>query len=79
MAQSVGRPTLDFSSGHDLRVCGFEPYIGLRPGSAEPAWDSICPSRARSLSLSLKIDKLKNIMNVDNKSVLIRVAKAGIG
>ena len=34
---------------------------------------------ARSLSLSLKIDKLQHIMNVDNKSVLIRVAKAGIG
>ena len=27
VAQSVERLTLDFSSGHDLTVCGFEPHI----------------------------------------------------
>ena len=29
VAQSVKRPALDFSSGHVLTVCGFEPYVGL--------------------------------------------------
>ena len=29
MVQSVERPTLGFSSGHDLMVCGFEPHVGL--------------------------------------------------
>ena len=29
--------TLDFSSGRDLRVCGFEPCIRLCADSAEPA------------------------------------------
>ena len=28
MAQSVKRPTLDFSSGHDLMVRDFEPRLG---------------------------------------------------
>ena len=40
--QSVKRLTLDFGSGHDLTVHGFEPLIGLCAGSAEPAWDSLC-------------------------------------
>ena len=44
MAQSVKRPTLDFSSGHDLRVCGLEPRVKLCTVSAEPAWDSLSPS-----------------------------------
>ena len=41
MAQSVGCLTLDFSSGHDLAVRGFEPHVGLHTDSAEPAWDSL--------------------------------------
>ena len=28
MAQSVEGPTLDFGSGHDVTVCGFEPHMG---------------------------------------------------
>ena len=28
MAQSVERPTLDFGSGHDLRVVGLSPTLG---------------------------------------------------
>ena len=31
----------DFGSGHDLTVHGFEPQIGIRADSAEPAWDSL--------------------------------------
>ena len=44
VAQSVKRPALDFSSGHDLTVRGFESHVGLCPGSTEPAWDSVSPS-----------------------------------
>ena len=62
---SVRRPTLDFSSGHDLTVHGFEPYIGLCADSAEPSWDFLPLSLSASLklsappplSLSLKINK----------------------
>ena len=40
-AQSVKRPTLDFDSGHDLMVRGFEPHVGLCTDGVEPAWDSL--------------------------------------
>ena len=57
---SVNRPTVGFSSGHDLMVHGFELCIGLCAYSLEPTWDSVslslCPSSAYSLSLS-KINK----------------------
>ena len=53
--------TLDLSSGPDLKVREFEPHLGLCMDGAEPAWDfvspSLCPTPARSLSLSLKINK----------------------
>ena len=67
MAQSVKHQTLDFSSGHDLTVRGFEPNIRLCTDRVEPAWDPLsvslflCPSPARvhvhALSLSLEINK----------------------
>ena len=41
VAQSVKCPTLDFRSGHDLTVRGFEPRIGLCTDNAESAWDSL--------------------------------------
>ena len=55
VAQSVERPALDFSSGHDPTVRGFEPHIGLHTESVESAWDSVSASSplAHSLSLSL--------------------------
>ena len=63
VAQLVKHPTLNFSSGHDLRVCGFEPRIGLCADSAEPAWDSLSLPLSLPLpcllSLSLKIHTLK--------------------
>ena len=47
VAQSVEHLTLDFSSGHDLMVCGFEPHVQLCTDSVEPAWNSLslslCP------------------------------------
>ena len=59
VAQWIKRPTLDFGSGHDLTVRGFEPCVRLCPDNAEPAWDSLSPSLSAphllvlSLSLSL--------------------------
>ena len=41
VAQSVECPTPDFSLGHDLTVCEFEPHTGLFTDSVEPAWDSL--------------------------------------
>ena len=42
VAQSVERLTLDFSSGHDLRVMGSSPALGSVL-SMEPAWNSLSP------------------------------------
>ena len=55
----------DFSSGHDLMVCGFEPLVGLYADSSEPGAclgfcvsSSLCPSPTHALSLSLsKVNK----------------------
>ena len=59
VAQSVKHPTLDFCSGHDLRVCEFEPCIGLSADSAEPAWGSLSPSLSLPLPwlMSLSLTK----------------------
>ena len=70
MAHLVKRPTLDFSSGHDLAVHGIEPLIKLCADSVEPAWDSLCPpstpplcTRAPSLALKIKKSfKKKNML-----------------
>ena len=43
MAQSVKRPSLDFSSGHNLMVREIEPRSGLYADSMEPAWDFLSP------------------------------------
>ena len=53
MAQLVKRPTLDFSSGHDLAVCELEPRVRLCTDSKDLLGIlSLCPSPARVLSLS---------------------------
>ena len=41
VAHSVKRLTLDLSSGHDLKVCEFEPHVGLCADSMELAWGSL--------------------------------------
>jgi len=43
LAQSVKRLTLDFRSGHDLRVIRLSPTLGSALGVG-PAWDSLSPS-----------------------------------
>ena len=56
MAHAVKCPTLDFGSGHDLRL---REISQLYADSAEPAWDPLSPSLsgppllAHMLSLSL--------------------------
>ena len=50
-AQSVKCPTLDFSSGHVLTVCGFKPCIRLCADSVEPAWDCLLVSVSVSISV----------------------------
>ena len=70
MAQSVKRPTLDFSSGHDLRFVSSSPALDsmLKVQSLLGILSlslSLCPSPTQShplclclsLSLSLKINK----------------------
>ena len=58
VAQLVKPPTLDFCSGHDLRVMRLSPAWGSMLGM-EPAKDSLCPSATPrhllvcALSLSL--------------------------
>ena len=44
-AQQAERPTLDFSSVHDLVVCEFEPRVGLCSDSAGSAWDSLSQNK----------------------------------
>ena len=51
--------TLDFSSGHDLTVHGFEPHIGLFTDHAEPAWDSLPLPLLPSCALSLYFSQNK--------------------
>ena len=69
MAQPVRHPTLDLSSGHDLKVHGFEPHVGLCSGSVEPVWDSLSPSPSASplhmlyLFLSLNKETNKHLKN----------------
>ena len=58
MAQSVECLTLDFGSGHDLAVRGFEPLIGLCADSAESAWDSFSSSLFVPPRFHSKINKL---------------------
>ena len=58
-SQSVEHPTLDFSSGHDLAIGGFESCTRLCADSMELAWDSPSPSFSAPPPLSLKINKLK--------------------
>ena len=48
----VRRPSLDFGSGHDLKVCVFEPRLGLCADSVEPAWDFLSPSPSASPPLA---------------------------
>ena len=53
MVQVVKHLTLDFGSGHDLVVCGFEPHVGLCADGVEHAWDLLSPCLPLPCSFSL--------------------------
>ena len=63
MAQSVTRPTFDFSSCHDLTVRETEPCVELCIESGEPVWDSLPlslhhpHSQVRACSLNKQTNK----------------------
>ena len=59
VAQLVESQTLDFSSGHDLKVRKIELHDGLCAYSVEPAWDplSLSPSLSAPSLLSLSKNK----------------------
>lgn len=61
MAQLVKHLTLDLGSGQDLIFHEFEPRIGLRADSEEPAWDFRSPSCSDPPQLSLSRNKQINI------------------
>ena len=63
MALLVKCLTLDFSSGHGLMVCEFEPHVRfcvISAESPEPAWDSL------SLPLSLPLPR-SYLLSLKNK------------
>ena len=53
VVQLVERPTLVFSSGHDLTVLEFKPRVRLCADSADPALDSLSHSLSVPVSVSL--------------------------
>ena len=70
VAQFVERPTLNFSSGHDLTVGEFEPCVRLCADSSDPGASfgfcvslslsappplMLCPSVSVSVSVSLSL------------------------
>ena len=57
MAQLVKHLTLDFGSGHNLRVLESKPHIRLCADSTDSAWDSLSapPQLMHVLFLSVKI------------------------
>ena len=72
VAQSGKRPTLDFSSGHNLTVCGFQPHVGLCTNSTEHAQDSLSlPLSAPTLlarSLKINENKLKKKRRLESST-----------
>ena len=51
--------TLDLGSSRDLTVPEMETRVGLCVDSAEPAWDSLCPSLSAPPLLSLSLSQNK--------------------
>ena len=58
MAQSVERPTLDFSSGHNPRIVGWSPASDSML-SMESAYDSLSPTLSSSLQFTHSHNKYK--------------------
>ena len=64
MTQLVKRPTLGFSSGHNLIVDEIESPHPLQANSVGPAWDSVSPSASpldvHTLSQNKHLKKFRN-------------------
>ena len=58
VAQSLKRLTLDFGSGHDLTVRGFEAHVGLCTDSTESAWESLSPSLSACPPLMFSLSQI---------------------
>ena len=64
--QSAKLQTLDFSSGHDLKVQGIQPSNQHDADGEKPAWDSLSlslsvpPQLAHVLTLSLSLSLSQN-------------------
>ena len=58
MVQSVKYPTLDFFSGHNLTVHGFQPQVKLSADSVEPVWDSLSLPLSVPLLFELSVSKI---------------------
>ena len=67
MAQLVKHSTLDFSSGHDLRVMGLSPTSDFALGM-EPALDSFFPSPSVSLKKFKFFFKIHNFTSISKNS-----------
>ena len=82
VAHSVECPTLDFGSGHGLRVIGSSPVLGSA-FDMEPAWDSLSPSfplplpllwsHSCSLFLSLSLSQKKKKKKRKEKRPIVRL------
>ena len=71
MAQLVKHTTLDFGSGHDHMVHGFEPCIRLCAESTDPAWNSLSPlSLPLPYLLSFRLSKSMNRYLKKKKRIL---------
>ena len=69
---SVKQPTLDFSSGHDLRALGWSPTAGSPLSGKSISGPSTClsaPPPAHSVSLSLSLSQRvdKQILKTNKK------------
>ena len=63
----VKQPTLDFSPGHELTICEFEPHIGLCADRAEPAWDSLSSSLSAPPLLVLSLELFLSLKYINSK------------
>ena len=64
----------DFSSGHELAVCEFEPLSGSvqTAQSLEPASDSVSPCLSASPQLMLSLSKIKLLKKLKKRILDIR-------
>ena len=75
MAQSVKHRILDFSSGHDLMVCEFEPCVGL---CADSMHGRLLGILSPSLSVPLQLVLLHECMHSLSQNKEIQILKRSL-